>query len=70
METDIEAQNKRPPMLKEAHQPDETRRGHRRHPSRKHLLAHPAACPSTPIPAVTFRQSTHEISQNCGVLSA
>ena len=28
------------------------------------------ACPSTPMPAVTLRQSTHQISQNCGVLIA
>ena len=28
------------------------------------------AWPSTPMPAVTFRQSTHQISQNCGVFSA
>ena len=28
------------------------------------------AWPSTPMPAVTLRQSTHQISQNCGVFSA
>ena len=28
------------------------------------------AWPSTPMPAVTFRHSTHQISQNCGVFSA
>ena len=28
------------------------------------------AWPSTPMPAVTLRQSTHQISQNCGVLIA
>src|SRR4051812_27942014 len=28
------------------------------------------ACPSTPIPAVTFRQSTAHNSQNCGVVIA
>src|ERR1700730_4753762 len=28
------------------------------------------AIPITPIPADTFRQSTHQISQNCGVLWA
>src|ERR1700710_1550735 len=28
------------------------------------------AMPITPIPADTFRQSTHQISQNCGVLCA
>ncbi len=28
------------------------------------------AMPITPIPAETFKQSTHQISQNCGVLCA
>src|ERR1700745_3395320 len=28
------------------------------------------AMPITPMPADTFRQSTHQISQNCGVLCA
>src|ERR1019366_7110718 len=28
------------------------------------------AMPITPIPAETFRHSTHQISQNCGVLCA
>src|ERR1700760_249545 len=28
------------------------------------------AMPITPMPAETFRQSTHQISQNCGVLCA
>ena len=28
------------------------------------------AWPSTPMPAVTFRHSTLQISQNCGVFSA
>ena len=28
------------------------------------------AWPSTPMPAVTLRHSTHQISQNCGVFSA
>ena len=28
------------------------------------------ACPSTPMPAVTFMQSTIQISQNCGVFNA
>ena len=28
------------------------------------------AWPSTPMPAVTFRHSTHQINQNCGVFSA
>ena len=28
------------------------------------------AMPITPMPADTFKQSTHQISQNCGVLCA
>ena len=28
------------------------------------------AMPITPMPAETFRHSTHQISQNCGVLCA
>ena len=28
------------------------------------------AMPITPMPAETFKQSTHQISQNCGVLCA
>ena len=28
------------------------------------------AWPSTPMPAVTFKQRIHQISQNCGVFSA
>ena len=28
------------------------------------------ACPSTPMPAVTFMHSTIQISQNCGVFNA
>ncbi len=70
MRSEVEAQKKRPAMLKMLSSPTKppaaaavTRPG-----NISWLIAE--ACPSTPIPAVTFMHSTIQISQNCGVFSA
>ena len=70
MRSEVEAQKKRPAMLKMLSSPTKppaaaavTRPG-----NISWLIAE--AWPSTPIPAVTFRHSTIQISQNCGVFSA
>ena len=70
MRSEVEAQKKRPAMLKMLKRPTKppaaaavTRPG-----NISWLIAD--ACPSTPMPAVTFMQSTVQISQNCGVFSA
>ena len=70
MRSDVEAQKKRPSMLNRLSSPTK--------PAAASAVTLPGniswliaeAWPSTPMPAVTLRQSTHQISQNCGVLIA
>ena len=70
MMSEVEAQKKRPPMLNRLSRPTKpaAATGETCPGNISWLMAE--ACPSTPMPAVTLRQSTHQISQNCGVFSA
>src|SRR5207247_797059 len=68
MRSDSDAQKKRPPMLKSEMRPVKPAADAAEAPKISCSIGD--AMPITPIPALTFRHSTAQISQNCFVLCA